>query len=143
MAAADDKFPLNPQSFFSFMQSPVNMKSLMETQRRNMQAMAEAGQTALTSWQALTQRQAEMMSSMMQNNAELTREMLKEGTPEEKMARQADIFKKSYERSVEATHELADMAMKSGRETADIIGKRVSCSVNEIRDLLDTDREAA
>lgn len=122
---------------------PAAAKLLMETQRRNYQAMAEAQKAVMESWQTLAQRQMRLMSQFMQDNAGMAQEIMKEGTPEEKVARQADIFKKAYETSVAQTQELASMMSQSGKETAEIINRRFSASINEIKDTLQQAGKAA
>ena len=121
----------------------IDIKTLMETQRRNMQAFSEAGQLAMGSWQNLARKQAEMMTRMVQDNSNIMQETLKEGTPEEKVARQAEVFKKAYEQSVLNSREMTELVIKSGKDTVDLINKRVSASINEIRDSLDSASKAA
>ena len=125
-------------AFFTGFQSalPAGAKSFMETQRRNIQAISEVQKNAMASWQALTQRQVRMMSQFVQDNAGMAQEIMKEGTPEEKVARQADIFKKAYEASVAQTQELASLIAQSNKETAEIFNRRFAASVNEIKDTL-------
>lgn len=138
-------FQPNFSSFFTaFPPSlPASAKLLMETQRRNVQAMTEAQQNVLESWQNLAQRQMKLMASFVQDNAGMAQEIMKEGTPEEKVARQADIFKKAYETSVAQTQELATMMTQSSKETAEIINRRFNASINEIKDTLQQNSRAA
>lgn len=121
---------------------PASAKSLMETQRRNIQALSEAQKNAMQSWQNLTQRQVRLMSQFVQDNAGLAQEIMKEGTPEEKVARQAEIFKRAYETSVAQTQELATLLTQSGKETAEIINRRFAASINEIKDTLQNSKAA-
>lgn len=132
-------------SFFSAFPAtlPGSAKSLMETQRRNIQAISEAQKNAMQSWQNLTQRQVRMVSQFVQDNAGLAQEIMKEGTPEEKVARQAEIFKRAYEVGMAQTQELASLIAQSNKETAEIINRRFSASINEIRDTLQTNNKAA
>jgi phasin family protein len=127
----------------SFMTMTPDVRGMMETQRRNLQTMAEAGRMVMTNWQAMMQRQAEMASTFAQTQSEIFREGLKEGTPEEKIARQADMFKKAYEASVEQSRDMADMMMKANRETADMMQKRVRCTLNEMREMTKSADKAA
>jgi len=126
-----------------FLTMAPDVKGMMETQRRNLQAMAEAGRMAMTNWQTMMQRQAEMASTFAQTQSEMFRETLKEGTPEEKIARQADMFKKAYEASVEQSREMADMMMRANRETAEMMQKRLRCTLNEMRDMAKSADKAA
>lgn len=113
-----------------------DIKTLMETQQRNFQAMTQAGQMAMTGWQAMVQRQAEMISNMTQTNTDALQQIMKEGTPEEKMARQADICKRAYETSVIQSREMTQMMTEATREAAALIQKRVKGTVTEVSDAI-------
>lgn len=120
--------------FFENYQSvPFDMGAMMETQRKNLQAITEAQQLAMGSLQAVAQRQAEIMSQIVQDNSTLATEIMAEGTPEEKMSRNAKMFKTVYERSVKNMKEISEMLNKSGQEASNIINKRVAATMNEIQ----------
>mgnify|MGYP001412635531 CR=1 FL=1 len=142
---ASNPFGIQPDLNGFFSEFPAGMvcdaRALMETQRRNIQAMAEAQQNAMENWQALAQKQASMVSRFVQDNADLAQQIMKEGTPEEKVARQAAIFKKAYEQSVAQSQEIAGMLTQSSKETADIISRRVSASIKEIKESLQNNKE--
>lgn len=140
-------FAFSPDFTSLFSSFPASIsesaKGFMEMQRRNMQALSEAQQNAMESWQALAQKQVKMVSQFVQDNADIAQQIMKEGTPEEKVARQAEIFKKAYETSVAQTQELATMVSQSSKETAEIVGRRFSASINEIKDTLQNTDKAA
>jgi phasin family protein len=111
----------------------------METQRKNIQALTEANQRTMEGWQALAQRQAEMISKMVQNNSAFAGRAFAEGTPEEKIAQQTELVKAAYENTVANSQEIADFVSKCTKETADVINKRVVASLNEIKACAKTD----
>ncbi|MBN8521189.1 MAG: phasin family protein [Alphaproteobacteria bacterium] len=123
--------------------SVPDMRQMMEAQRLNFQALSEAGKLAMTSWQALAQRQADMVSTFAQTQSEIFRESMKEGTPEDKMARQADMFKRAYEMSLETSRDMADMMMKTNREASDMLQKRVKGTLNDLRGMMVNAEDAA
>lgn len=112
---------------------PFDMGAVMETHRKNIEAVAEAQQIALQNLQSIAQRQSEIMAQIVADNTTLVRQILAEGTPEEKVSRQADMVKKSYERSVTNLTELSEMVSKSNREAGEIISKRVTSSLTEFK----------
>ncbi len=124
--------------FENYQSIPFDMKAFLETQRKNLQAISEAQQTAMEGVQALAQRQAEIISQMVEDNSSLAQGALKEGTPEEKMAQNADIFKAAYERSIENMNELSELINKSNQNATKIINKRVTASVNELKAAIKT-----
>jgi phasin family protein len=135
----------SPQEFFGDVQStlqqwmkavpgyPLDMKTMMEAQRKNIQAITEANQRTLEGWQALAQRQAEMMSKMVQNNSTMAGRAFAEGTPQEKIAQQAELVKAAYENTMANSQEIADFMSKCTKETANVINKRVVATLNEIK----------
>lgn len=122
---------------------PFDMKALMDLQRKNFQAGIAAQQVVLESCQAIGQRHAEIMTQLVEDNATIAKEILTEGTPEQKIAKQADMVKKSHEKSVTNLRELADMINKSNIEASDIINKRISASLNEIKSALEKTKSRA
>jgi phasin family protein len=123
--------------FDSYKSPAFDMQSFLETQRKNIQAVTEAQQLAFQSLQAVAQRQGEIISQMVEDNSNLAREMMAEGTPEEKIAKNAQIFKSVYERTVENMQELSSMITSSGKEASKLINKRVSATMSEIQESLD------
>jgi len=112
---------------------PVDMKSFLETQRKNLQALSEAQQTAIEGIQTLAQRQSELLSQFVEDNSSIAKQALSEGTPEEKIAQNADIFKSTYERNVNSLQEMSEVIGQSNQKATGILNKRVSASVSEIK----------
>lgn len=113
--------------------APFDMKMAMEAQRKNMQALMQANQMMMQGWQVMAQRQAEMVSQFVQDNSTLARETMKEGTPQDKFSKQADILKKACEKSMLNSQELAEMMRKSTFETAEVLNRRLVDSISEIK----------
>lgn len=116
---------------------PFDFTSLMDAQRKNMEALATAQQLTLESLQAVAQRQSELLTSLMQDQSDMARDVLSESTPEQKVARQADLLKKTYEQSIASYRELVDMLNKSNQQASDVINKRVSASFSEIKTVME------
>lgn len=125
------------KAFEQYQGLPFDMGSVLETQRKNIQAVADAQQLAFENLQAIAQRQSEILSQILEDNASLAQQIMAEGTPEEKMAKNADLFKKVYERSIKSLKELSDMVGKSNDEASKIINQRVTASMTEIKSALE------
>ena len=119
---------------------PFDISALMDMQRKNMQTFGEIHQTNVENLQAIVQLQTEMLSQVLQNNTNLVQQVMAEGTPEEKVARQADLVKQAYEDSISSLTDLSDMVAKSGKETGDIINKRVTASLTEFKSSMEKSR---
>lgn len=110
-----------------------DMQGFMELQRKNMQALGEAQQLTMEGFQAIAQKQTEFFSQMMEENSKLAQEMMGKGSPEEMVAKQADMVKKSYEKSMLNAKKIAEMVGNSNQQASEIIGKRISCSLGEMK----------
>ncbi len=117
-----------PEQFFGTVQS--TWEQALETSRKNFQAVTEANQRAVQGWQALAQRQSEMVTQFLQDNGMPS---YTEGTTtQERISKQADAIQAAYQRSIANTQELAELASKCTKDAADVISKRIAASVNEL-----------
>lgn len=124
--------------------TPVfDIKQMMETQRKNMQAMTDAMQLGMECIQAAMSRQAEIVGRMVQDNSSFASTIMSEGTPEQKVQRQAELMRKSYETTIKSAREVGDILTKSGEEAAEILNRRVSASLTEFKAAFDRDVDAA
>lgn len=136
---------LNPemmQLMPAFRPFPFEIKSIMESARRNMQACAEAQQMMIEGCQTLAQRQRDMMSQAIEDQMSLMRALMADGTPEEKIARQADMMKKCYEHMAADCREMQEMTSKSTYACCDIMNARVSGTLREVRDTMRAQKAA-
>ncbi len=125
------------QENFPSLNGFLDFNAVMEAQRKNIEAFTEAQQLAFEGIQAVAQRQAELLTRIVQDNSTLAREIMGDSTPEQKVARQADLMKKTYESSVESFRELSDMISKCGTQASDVLTKRVSASFTEVKSALE------
>ena len=121
----------------------VDSKALIETQRKNVEAVTQANRVALEGLQAITQRQAEILRQAMEEGVKVVREMAKPGQPVEKFAAQADLLKQAYELSLANARELAEMGAKSNTEAADVLTHRFAASLDELKGVLNQVNGAA
>lgn len=125
-------------------QTPVfDMKVFLEIQRKNAQAVADAWQVGFESAQSAWSRQAEILGRIVQDNSTLASTLMSEGTPEQKVQRQTDMVRKSYEQTVKGAREVTDLLSRSQEEAAEIINRRVSASLTEMKFAFDTPQAAA
>jgi phasin family protein len=106
---------------------------LVETQRKNIEAMTQAQQLAVEGMRAVTQRQAEMLQQAFGDASALWRDLLQPATPEERMARSADAAKQAFERSVAGVRELNELGAKAGGDVFSVFARRLSESFDEVR----------
>ena len=99
--------------FENYQTSAFDLKALLETQRKNVQAITEANQVSMGNLQTIAQRQTEILSQIVEDNSSLAKELMTEGTPEEKIAKNAKLFKNIYERTGGNMKDISEMLNKS------------------------------
>ena len=125
-----------PKQMGDFKFAPVDMEGVVATQRKNIEALAQANQLAVESMQAIARRQSEIFRSMMEEASSAMREVMAAGSPEEKAAKQTEIVKDAFQRAVQNMRELAELVAKSQTEAMDVVQKRVADSLDEIKTVI-------
>ena len=126
----DPSFTKNLAAFSGF---PFDINAIVDVQRKNFEAISAANKQAFEGLQAVAQRQSELLSQMAQDNSAVAQELLNTGTPEQKVAKQAELLQKNYEKSVANLQEISELLNKSNKGATDIINKRISASLTEVK----------
>ncbi|WP_022728210.1 phasin family protein [Fodinicurvata sediminis] len=108
-------------------------QQVLEAQRKNIEAITNANRVAYEGAQAMAQRQAEIFQTTMEEASKVMNEMAASGAPEDRMAKQAELCRQAFEKAIANMRELAEMGAKSNSEAQDLINKRVSESIEEVR----------
>lgn len=116
-----------------FKMPAVDMDALMALHRKNVEAMNAANNLAIEGMQAVARRQVEIMRTTMEEMTTMVGEMMKAGTPEERIAKQTDLTKSSFEKTLANMKELSELIAKSNSEAAEIINKRISGMLDEMK----------
>jgi phasin family protein len=134
--------PTNPflQMDFSKMLAGVKMPGfdadmILSNYRRNIEALTETNQRAYEGLQAVIARQLEIFRQTMEETATMSREVVGQKKPEELVAKQTELAKAAFERALANMKELAEMVAKANADAAEVINKRISESLAELRSL--------
>ena len=114
-----------------------DMQRVLETQRKNSEAVGEAVKLGFEGYQTCLKRYSEIMSQFVEDQSSLAQELISDGTPEEKISKQTALIKKSYDKSVGNIREIADLLDKSNKKATELINKRVSDTLNELQSAID------
>ncbi len=112
--------------------------TLVETQRKNLEALTTANKVVFEGAQALAHRQTEIMRQGMEEVSKAMQQMANGGSPEQKLAAQAELMKESYEMALANLRELAEMGAKSQAEAMDVLNKRFTESLDELKGAIET-----
>ena len=116
-----------------FKPTGVDVESIVASQRRNIEALTAANQLAVEGLQAVMRRQAEIVRASLEEAGGYVNQIATAGTPEEKAAKQAELIKLAFEKSLSNAKELAELVAKSNSEAAEVLSRRVSESLDEVR----------
>ncbi len=114
----------------------VDVDAILASQRKNIEAVTAANQLAIEGMQAVVRRQAEILRTTLEETGTILTEVLGAGAPEDKAAKQAELVKSAFENALSNMKELAELVAKSNTEAANVISKRVSEGLEELKTAL-------
>ena len=104
----------------------VDFAALVDRERKNIEALAEANRIAFEGWQRLVRRQAEILQETM-------KEVVANAGQQDAIKKRADLAKEGFEKALANMRELAEMATKSQKEAFEVVRKRIEENVEGIR----------
>jgi len=114
----------------------VDMETVLATQRKNIEALTKANQLAIEGLQTVARRQAEILRAGFEEASALARELFQNQSPEDRVAKQTDAAKVALEKAFGNARELAEIVGKAQQEAFDVINKRMTEGLDEVRDLV-------
>ena len=119
--------------FADFRFRPFDVEAVWAAQRRNIEALSQANQAAMAGVQALAKHQIELTRETFEGFSALWRDMAQPGSSEDRVAKNTEYAKQVLENGVKHGGEIATIAAKAGSEAAEILHKRTTESLDEIR----------
>jgi phasin family protein len=114
----------------------LDVDTVMTSQRKTIEALTKANKVAFEGAQAAAQRQVDLIRRSLDDLARMGRELTASGSPEDKLARQADIAKESLAAAVGGLREVTELLQKSNFAAVDVISQRVSDNFDEVKTAL-------
>lgn len=104
----------------------VDFSSIVERERKNIEALAQANRIAFEGWQSLLRRQSEILQESMKRAVDDAKSQtaLKNGV---------ELARSAFETALSSMRELAEMATKSQKDAFEVIRKRVEENMNALR----------
>jgi phasin family protein len=132
----DFKWPNFDQGFWDKFKVPgVDTSALMESQKKNFDALVKANRKAAEGYQNLVRRQTEILTETMQSIQEAAGELMKANAGKELPKRQAELVEKAIGRAFKYMKELADMTISANADSLKIMQDRAKESISEMREL--------
>lgn len=122
------------KAFSNFTIPGLDAETVISSQRKNIEALTQANQLAVEGVQAVTRRQVEIAREAFEGASAAFRDLTQPGAPEDRFAKQAEFAKQAFEKGIANAREIAELVTKANTEAFDVITKRVSESLDEIRE---------
>ena len=119
--------------FAEFRFRPFDVEAVWSAQRRNIEALSQANQAAVEGVQALARRNIELTRETFEGLSALMRDLSQPVSAEDRIAKNTEYAKKLLEKGVNHSRELATIAAKAGTDAAEILQRRATESLDEIR----------
>ena len=108
----------------------VDISSIVESRRKDIEALAQANQVALKGVSSIADKQAEFLQAVM---ADLAAKLKSASEGGASSATAMDVAKQSVGKALAALRHLAETTTKSQAEAIDLINARAKASLEEIR----------
>ena len=132
----DFKWPNFDQSFFDRFSVPgMDVSTLMESQRKNFEALVNANRKAAEGYQNLMRRQGEIMTETMQAVQESVADLMKANDGKDLPKKQADLVEKTISRALKHMRELAELTISANGDAFKVIQDRAKDSIAEMQEL--------
>lgn len=130
-----DKLPASDSaSFFQAFKMPgYDASTVLDIQRRNVEALIATNQTLAQGLQTVAQRQSEIARQSVQQFQDLLSLNPSSTSVEDALIRRIDAVKTSYEKNVADARELGDIVAKVGTEATGILSRRFLESLDEVK----------
>jgi phasin family protein len=117
----------------SFGLPQVDVEKLLETNRKNLEALTESAKVAAGGAQSLAEKQREVLQAGLREATGLAREYHPMGNAQEILAKQTEFVKKVFDIAVQGARESAELSRQSTSEAVKIIQERMKASLEEMR----------
>lgn len=111
----------------------LDSSAILESSRKNVEAVIAANRQAVEGLQAVVNRQGEMLRETANEAASALKQLSSGDNPSEVVSKQMELVKPALERVLANARELAEMVQQSNTETFDIVKKRFEESLSEFK----------
>jgi phasin family protein len=111
----------------------LNVDELLQTQKKNIDALGQSAKVAAQGAQSVAQKQREVLETGLREAATLARDYKPLGKIHENLALQTEFARRVFEIAVQGAQESASTARQSTTEAVKIIQDRVKESFEETR----------
>ena len=111
----------------------VDVEKLIETNRKNIEALAASATFAAGAAQSLAQKQRQVLEASLREAQALARDLKPLGSAQENLAKQTEFARKVFDISLQGAREAAQTSKQSAAVQVKIVQERMKASLEEIR----------
>jgi phasin family protein len=111
----------------------LDIDKLIETHRKNIDALGQSAKVAAEGAQSLAQKQREILEASLREALALVQNFQPLNNPQEILARQTEFARKVFDITLQGAQSTAEMARQSTTEAVKVIQDRIKHSFEEIR----------
>lgn len=126
------KTPDMTKMFEGFKMTGIDMSSVMDSQKKNVDALMAANRAAAAGYQDFFKKQMAIFEETM-SVAQGQMGSMGEGVGPDAAAKQADLYRVAFEKALANMTELAEAAKKANEEAFAIVSARVKESLAELQ----------
>jgi phasin family protein len=108
---------------------------LLESGRKDLQALVEANEKSYQGLQTVVQRQTEMIKNAI-GEWQTAAKGMPGKDPKENLAKLDELGRQSFQRAIDDIKELANLAAQSQADAFDVVRQRIQANVDEVTKLL-------
>jgi phasin family protein len=110
-------------------------EAIMASQQKNIEALTQANKVAFEGMQAVIKLQGEVIRQAISESVEASKELTSSNsTPQDKLARQGEIAKVAFERTIANSSKMSELITKANTEAFEVLNKRFSEVMTEAKD---------
>jgi phasin family protein len=111
----------------------IDAHALLESQRKNIDALLQATQIAAEGARTVSQRQAEILQEAFRETERMIQDLRSSGQPQDAIAKQSELVRRAFESALSNARELAQMIERSNTEAFNVMRRRMNENLDEIR----------
>ena len=119
--------------FADFRFRPFDVEAVWAAQRRNIEALSQANQLAVEGVHAVAKRQIELTQQALADLSMLVSEMTQPASTQDRIAKHTEYTKKMIDKGLTHGREIAALAAKAGSEATEVLQKRTTEGLDEMR----------
>lgn len=115
----------------------VDPLSLLESTRKNVEALASANRHVLSNVETVMTRQGDILRETMDEASAAVKDLSTQESPAEAAAKQGELLRQIFDKALDNMREVAEMTTQANNEAFAIVNQRSTETLEEIRSMIE------